>query len=287
MEPAAAALVLLSALIHPCRDLTLKGLPNPASAYLGVSLLWILLAGAHAAATWQDLALPRAVWPLAAVSAFGLTFYYYGTLAALRIGDLSVYYPIIRSSPLAIVAFSFVLFGQSYSLATLGGIALIILAGLAIQRVPGSLFGDPRALGLAVLAMVASAVYSMADASAMRQTTPAAFLFWCYILVSLLLALACLGDGGRAMPRRRSLTDCWTAAPHRVLLAAVSSYASYYLILLAFQLGAEAAAVGAVRQASIPVSVLLATLMLKEPRFLGRLGWASLLAAGIVIIMLG
>jgi uncharacterized membrane protein len=53
---------------------------------------------------------------------------------------------------------------------------------------------------------------------------------------------------------------------------------------MAFQLGAEAAAVSAVRQASIPVSITLAAIILLEPSFLKNITWASLIALGIIFI---
>ena len=162
--------------------MTLKGSANPAYAYLFVTLVWVAIAGSHAVVDGQDLALPANVWPYAIISAVSLSIYYYGTLASLRRGNLSVYYPIIRSSPLAIVAFNWVVVSQTYSVATLVGIGLIIFAGLAIQRTPGSLFDDWRALLLALMAMLASASYAIADAVAMQHASPAAFLFWVYSL---------------------------------------------------------------------------------------------------------
>ena len=59
-----------------------------------------------------------------------------------------------------------------------------------------------------------------------------------------------------------------------------------FFILRAFQLGAEAAAVSAVRQASIPVSILLAAIILLEPSFLKNIAWASLIMLGILLITL-
>lgn len=229
--------------------------------------------------------LPTAVWPFVVISSVGLTVYYYGTLAALRRGNLSVYYPIIRSSPLAIVVFNWLLFGQVYSFLALAGIGVIICAGLAIQKAPGSFFDDWRALLLAFMAMVASAAYAVADAKAMQHAAPAAFLFWCYSIVSILLSLVCLVERPRIQPLAPNLRQPQFIAPYRIFVASVSSYASYYLILMAFQLQADPALVSAVRQASIPVSVILAAMILKEPRFLQRMGWASLLAAGILMIM--
>ena len=275
----------MSAALHPIRELALKGQPNPISAYLGVTIAWIAIATLHAVLSGQALLLATDVWPLAILSAAGLATYYYGTLTAMRLGNLSVYYPIIRSSPLAIVAFSWVIFDQSYSGWTLLGIGLIIVSGLAIQKSPGSLFENPKAMLLAILAMTASAVYAMADASAMQHATPATFLIWNYILVSIFLATIALNTHGHGQTGWRRLTSLWLAAPARILLAALSSYACYYLILMAFQLAADPAAVSALRQASIPLSVILAAIMLHEPKMLRQLKWASLLALGIVIIV--
>ena len=65
----------------------------------------------------------------------------------------------------------------------------------------------------------------------------------------------------------------------------VMAYASYYLILMAYQMGGEVAAVTAVRQASIPISVMLGGLFLREGSILRRLFAALLLTAGIVVII--
>ena len=73
----------------------------------------------------------------------------------------------------------------------------------------------------------------------------------------------------------------------RVLAASVISYLSYFVILVAFSRGAGAAETAAVRQVSIPVSVLLAVIVLGETRLAHRLGWASLIAAGIILIVIG
>jgi len=258
-----------------------------AFAYLGVAVIWIGIAGVHTVIEGLEFRLPQAAWPFVVMSSVGLSFYYYGTLAALRRGNLSVYYPIIRSSPLAIVVFNWLVLDQTYSILALAGIGLIIGASLAIQKAPGSLFNDWRALLLAFMAMVASAAYALADAHAMRHASPAPFLFWCYSLVSIQLFIVCLLERPRAKLVELSSARKNAITLYRILIASVSSYASYYLILMAFQFQADPALVSAVRQASIPVSVVLAAILLKEPRFLHRMGWATLLAAGIVMIMAG
>lgn len=286
MEAYWIALVLVSAATHPLRDLTLKGAAHPVSCYVGVSVIWVLLAAGHAAVTGTALSLPRETWPFVIVSALGLALYYYGTLSALRRGNLSVYYPIVRSSPVAIVAFSWLVLERDYASLALLGIALVLLGSLMIQKSPGGLLQDRRAFGLAVLAMLGSAAYSLSDAAAMQQVSPAPFLFFTYILVVLMLSGIRAWEDRAAEAPFLGVVRGWALAPGRIVFAGVASYLSYLLILSAFGLGAEAATVSAVRQASIPVSVILAAVVLKEPRFLHRIGWASLIGLGVLSISL-
>lgn len=280
--------MLISALLHPFRDLGLKSLRRPASAYFGVAAIWVIIAGAQAALLGKPLWLPAAAWTPAVFSAVGLGVYYHGTLSALQRGHLSVYYPIIRSAPLAIVVLNWALFGTAYPAPALLGIGLVLISGFLIQKPSGRLFGDARALSFAIAAMIGSAVYTMADAVAMRHAEPSTFLLWIYAAVSCQLGVACVAgkrtDDASLFDR---LFGAWRLAPLRIVLAGITSYASYAFILSAFQLGSDAAYVSAIRQASIPVSVILAYALLGEPRGLPRLGWACLLAIGIAIIVTG
>ncbi|WP_209599634.1 EamA family transporter [Ruegeria sp. HKCCSA071] len=286
METYWIALVLVSAATHPLRDLVLKGVAHPVSCYVGVSLTWVIMAAVHTLVMGHDLSLPYEVWPFVAISALGLTIYYYGTLSALRRGNLSVYYPIIRSSPIAIVAFSWLALDQHYSWFTLVGIALVLLGSLMIQKLPGGLLHDHRAFALASMAMLGSAAYSLSDAHAMKLTNPAPFLFFTYTLVTPLLAGIRAWEDRHLSAPFMGVVRGWAQAPVRIEFAGIVSYLSYLFILTAFQLGAETATVSAVRQASIPVSVTLAAIILKESRFLHRIGWASLIALGILLITL-
>ena len=169
----------------------------------------------------------------------------------------------------------------------MAGIAIIVAASFALQRQPGRIIAQPKAAALAILAMAGSAGYTIADAKAMTEASPAPFLFWVYVIVtSSFAALALLFK-----PFERStqvhLTAAWFQTPFRLIAASIVSYVSYLCILIAFGMGAGAAETAAMRQASIPVSVVLAALVIGETRFLNRLGWASLIALGIVLITLG
>ena len=75
--------------------------------------------------------------------------------------------------------------------------------------------------------------------------------------------------------------------PVRHLSAGGLAYASYMLILAAYSYGGDVATVTTVRQLSIPISVVLGAMMLKE-MLLGRRFTASLLlVVGIVLVIVG
>lgn len=277
-------LVLLSALIHPLRDFALKGSRTPLSSYFGYTAVWIVLGLLQALIGGQALRLPPDVWWLLCVSVAGLVLYYFGTLEALKRGDLSVYYPIIRSSPVVVLAFGWIVLSQSYSLWVVAGVGLVFVGTLLLQKPQKGLMSDPRALLLALLAMIGSAAYTLSDASAMRSVPPSVYLFYTYLFVGAGLGSILIWQNRKGGAWRAKLAEGWRLQPGRTLFAGVMAYSSYMLILIAFQNGADAAAVSAVRQASIPLSIILGALLLQETSMLRRLKWASLIAAGIALI---
>ncbi|WP_207477847.1 EamA family transporter [Arenibaculum pallidiluteum] len=275
-----AGLVLLSAALHPLWNALVKRDASPAGAFLGLAAVLAAIGLVQVAAGGGAICPPPGTWPLLAASVAGQTVYGVALVTALRRGDLSAYYPLVRSSPVAIVAYGWLFEGQSYGWPLLAGIALVLAGGYALQTGPGRRVHDPRTLAAAVIAMLGTAVYSVADGAAMRHMTPEALLFWTQLgaipplTLGFRLAGAPIRGGGRgALPR--------------ALAGGAISYASYYLILLAYGLGGDVAAVASVRQASIPMAVLVGALWLGEPALGRRLGASLLVAFGIVLIVLG
>jgi len=277
------AFVLLAA-IHPFRDIFLKGSRHPISAYASICSIWIFISLVHVLIFNEDLRLPVSYWPYVVASSLGLIIYYYGTLKALERGSLSVYYPIIRSSPLAIVFVNWLAFDQSYELKVLLGIGLVLIGVIMLQKSARGVTGDKKSLCLALLAMLGSAAYTVADANAMSVISPSVFLFYVYIIVALGLFGLGLSESRNMANSISLLKTNFAHAPRRIILADVSSYVSYYLILWAFKVGSEAAAVSAIRQVSIPLAVVVATIVLKEKKFFYNLWWASSVGIGVIII---
>lgn len=170
----------------------------------------------------------------------------------------------------------------------MAGIGLTLVGAILIQYRRGAgLLQHPKLLITATAAMIGSAIYGLADSAAMQAVAPAPFLFWVYTLLSIAFAIFFTFTCPIQRPLKQQLFGCWNQTAIKVLASGALSYASYVLILFAFQAGGEVAAVSATRQASIPISVILGALVLKEERLLSRLAWSLLLACGVVLIMVG
>ncbi|WP_306115718.1 MULTISPECIES: hypothetical protein [unclassified Roseovarius] len=278
------SLVLTSAVMHPLWNVLLKKYPDPQLGYLFLTATMGLCALCHGLVVGADFSAALAVWPLIGASLCGQILYGTCLTATLSRGDLSAYYPIIRSSPVFVVLVSFVLFGQTYPWTVLLGIFMAVTGGFMLLYRRGSrILEDWRALALALLAMCGTGIYSLADAGAMKTIEP-------QVLVALVEGPLVLFYGALWLRQRSTRT----VTPQRpgnfswlhIILPGALAYSSYYLILIAYQLGGDVAAVTSMRQASIPISVLLGGLFLREGAMARRLFAAGLLALGIVVIAL-
>ena len=287
MDITIAGIVLVSAALHPFRDLMVKKNMFPESAYFACISLWVVFAAVHSVILGFDLWSAAAVWPLVLFSCLGVFLYYMGTMETIKRGDVSVYYPILRSSPLPVVVVGFLALGHRYSLTMLGGIALVLIGAFFLQYKRGTrLFSQPLVMSTALVALAGTGVYSLADAEAMRTVEPMVFLFWVNVLVVLCSAIYIMVMKSPGRSHLTHLFGGWRQTPVMYVMAGLSSYASYYLILTAFQMGGNVAAVTSVRQVSIPLAVILGGLYLKEADTRSRLLWAVVLAAGVVVIVL-
>ena len=288
MDLTILALVLVSALLHPFREFWLKGNSSPESLALAVIVVFTVLAGVHGVAAGVDFWSAMSVWPLVVTSAASIVVFYWCLLRTFAHGDLSVYYPITRSSPLFIVIVGPLFLGHSYSGLLLIGVTLVVIGAFFLQyeRGRGRLLSQPATLAMALMTMSVQGVTILADGEAMRSVEPAALLFAVYLAVlpctAILFALTRPGS----VSVGDYLLGGWRRQPVRYLAAGITCYLSYYLLLLAFHQGAGVAAASAVRQLSIPLSVIMGGVMFNEARMVGRLGWSLVLTVGIALVIL-
>jgi drug/metabolite transporter (DMT)-like permease len=124
--------------------------------------------------------------------------------------------------------------------------ALALVTGLVLVATAGQHKTQRAAIGFALLTGVCIAGYSLIDARAVRQASPAAYLGVVMALQGVFLLFLMRGD-------RRRL--------HRALrpglLVAVGSTAAYLLVLFAFQ-RAPAGRVSTLREISVLIGLLIA-----------------------------
>ena len=279
-------LVVISALLHPLRVFLIKGDSTPEGLTLSVVIIFgfmsffqIILMGIN---PWKVFE----IWPLITISSLGLLLHFWCIVKSLRVGDFSVNYPIIRSSPLFVVVVGYIFLNHNYSMEILLGIAIVVISAFMIQYTPGGkFFGKPASLLLAVLAMCFHGILALSDAEAMKYVEPAAFLFIQYLFVTPALALMFILTRPSGENIYEYLFLGWKNKPLRFFLAGFTAYISYLLILYSFRMGANVAAVSAVRQISIPFSVLMGGFFLLEKKMNYRLFWSLLLTLGVIIII--
>lgn len=285
MSPFVVTLVLASAMLHPIWNMLLKADPNPRLSFIFLTVTMSLFGLFHSLVIGADLVPPQEVVPFMAMSIAGQIIYGTCLTATLQRGDLSVYYPIIRASPVFVVLAGIIFLGRSYEAITLAGIAMVVGGGfLLLYRRGSNLLQDQGTLGLAILAMSGTGIYSMADEQTMQVIVPSVQMFWIegmltpYFIIAYLVGRRA-GQSGE--PRKLTLGRLGFLA-----IPGALAYTSYLMILHAYKLGGEVAAVTSVRQASIPLSVLLAGYFLNEGSILRRLLASLTLASGIVVVAL-
>ena len=288
MDPVVAALVIASAVLHPLREVFIKENAYPEGLAFAVMTMFALLSAILVAAAGTDPWAAFEIWPLVITSGVLVVLYFQFTVMCVKLGDVSVYYPIMRSSPLFVVVVGYLVLGQRYPVVLLAGIAIVLVAAFMLQHERGGVrvFDNWRALALAVASMCAHGALTLVDAEAMRSVRPEQlFLVMQPLVVLPVMAALLVATRPRGRGAIEHLFAGWRVTPWRYLSAGILSYLSYYLLLGAFHLGGNVAAVASLRQISIPVSVLLGALVLGERRLLGRFGWSALLAFGVALIL--
>jgi drug/metabolite transporter (DMT)-like permease len=284
-------LVLVSALLHALWNLQAKGSASPLAFMVGLQLVSaVVLAPLLLFVDFAEV--PRAVWAMLAATAVAHAFYQYWLAMSYRHGELSVVYPISRSTPAFVPLVAVPLFGEPISPAGAAGIALVVF-GMWLVQLDGRFRGRDLfapGTGFAFLTLLATVAYSLADKRAMALLAGAGWsgplprpVFYYVLLVlaptPLLLLLA------RRSLAPAELRELVRGRPGTVASGAIAGFASYALILQA--LGASSVSyVVAARQMSVVFAVGLAALWLGERP--ARARWLGALAtvAGVAAIAL-
>jgi drug/metabolite transporter (DMT)-like permease len=285
------ALVLVSAFLHAAWSASIKGSRSPLAFNVTQTLVTLPFAGLGLLSVDRETFSPQLL-AYAAGTGISHGLYLLWLSRALERADLTLAYPIVRSTPALLPLLAVPFLGEIPSpLGALGiavvvsGIWLVHGAGLRLQTLTAP------ALRYAWLTLLATVGYSLSDKAAMaaldaggvETTLPMALVWFCVLSIggsAVFLPLAL-----RELPRgelRRSLRQELT----RAVVAVAVSLAGYGLILEAFRL-APASYVVAVRQSSVLFATFLGVAFLGERPDRRRLAGAAATVAGVALIGIG
>ncbi len=284
-------MVLVSALLHAGWSVAIKGTRSPLAfnlvqtagmALVALALLPFIELGDLSARAWQLIA--------ATGVAHGLYLWFLS--ASLERADLTLAYPIIRSTPAFLPFVAVPLLGESLTPVGVSGIAVVV-SGIWLVHGEGGLRALARmpGVGFAWLTLATTVAYSLTDkagvaaldAGSWHGALPPA-LAW-FALLSLAGPLVFFPIGLRNVDRhelRRSFRENGA----RALGAIVIGLVGYGLILEAYRT-APASYVVAIRQTSVLFAVAIAILFLHERPGARRMAGAAATVAGVALIAWG
>ena len=272
MGAAVVAAVLAAAFVHAVWNALAHNIRDTLAGFVLISIAATVCSAVLVAAV--GLPAPRA-WPFIVVSAALEVGYLFALLQAYRLGEFGQMYPIARgTSPWVVALVATTVLGQPLPPAELIGI-LVISAGLIGLAFAGGLPGRAQlpALAAALGTGLLIASYTIVDGVGVRRSGDVlAYIGWIFLLQGPVLPVVALVRYGRALPGR--LRPVWI----RGLAGGALSMLAYGLVVWAQSRGALAP-IAALRETSIVIATIIATVVFKE-----RFGRVRLVASTAVVL---
>ncbi len=290
MTPLSILLVLISALIHSSWNFFTKKGNFPAEFFFWVFFWGIFLylpffiGFGVLPSLFSELS-----WDLIGfiiLSGFFETVYFICLIEAYRGGgDLSLVYPFSRSAPLFTQIWAASFIGETLPPKGIFGI-LLVMMGLYIIPKKGLHLKEflslphrfmARPLILALLAALASSIYSVIDKVGVQLIHPLFYLWWINLSMTLHTGVYLL------LRRKNSLSKLWNESKKEVLFISVLQNTAYFLVLMAMTMS-KVSYVVAFRQSGVIFGALFGLVFLKEKNWKIRLGGVTLMALGLILI---
>jgi drug/metabolite transporter (DMT)-like permease len=289
LTPLSIVLILISALIHSSWNFFTKKGNWPGEFFFWVFFLGVLLylpffIAFGALPTFLTHASPS-LWGVSISSGFFETIYFVCLVGAYRGGDLSLVYPISRSAPLFTQIWAILMIGEILSRGGVLGILLVTVGLFVISMkdfhlkhiVPQSDRFISRPYVLALIAAVASSIYSVIDKVGVQMLHPVFYIWlinlWMTTFTGLYLILR----------RNVSFLKIWKEWKKEILIIAILQNAAYLLVLMAMQIS-KVSYVVAFRQVGALFGAGMGIFFLKESHWKTRITGALILTLGLVLI---
>jgi uncharacterized membrane protein len=235
------------------------------------------------------------------MTGFFMALYYAALAGAYRAGDMSVAYPIARSSPVIVVTVVTLILGRGDQISALCTTGILLVVG-GCFLIPLKRFRDLHVknylnpiCGLALVAAVGTSGYSILDDEALRQlrtgaqltigNTRLTLLYACLEAVAasvwLSIFVVCSSCG------RSQLLQLVRTGKRHAALAGFAIHLTYVIVLVALAFADNVSYVVGFRQLSIPVGATFSILFLKEAPHLPKLAGVAIMFVGLMLVALG
>lgn len=284
MSLSALALVLAAAVCHATWNYFVKrigGGPELIWLFSAISVVLYLPAAAYVFATEASGLSPTQFGMIAGSAVLHLA-YFLLLQTGYRRGDLSLVYPTARATgPLLATAFAVAFLGERLSPQTAAGGAIVILSVLCLTGGRGSGARAAASLAFGVAAGLLIGAYTAWDAYAVSALLIPPLLLDYVSSVGRAVLLAPV-----AYRRRSAALDHWRRHRAAVVAIAVFNPLAYILVLYALSF-TPVVYVAPTRELSVPIAVLMGSLLLGEGDLPRRLFWSAAIMLGVALLATG
>lgn len=302
MSLIAIILILLSAVLHAGWNLVCKKeYPTAALFFASYMMQMVLLAPVIIYFWRQIFMIQPAVWLLLGLTGFFMALYDIMLAGAYRHGDISLAYPLARSSPIIVVTVVTLLLGEGRQIgnwAVLG----IVLTVAGCFFLPMKAFGEFRLRNylnpcciFALLAAVGTAGYTIVDSKALGilrklpgmplNPFQAAMVYYALQIISgcCWLGMGILGSRNE----RDNLGMILAASKKTAAIMGIGIAGGYILILTSMAYVNNVSYVAAFRQVSILIAALMGLMVFKEPFYPPKLLGTIIVFIGLILVGVG
>lgn len=279
-------LVIISGLIHPLWNMLLKKSEDKVIFYLNIHLIYTVLFS-FILFLFPVKNISALGWFIIIVSAFAHFFYQLFLCRTYELADMSLTYPVIRSSPFFVLLMATVFLKEIPSKLAILGIIIVILGvyiinqkSLNISQITNSFSHiNKKAMAIAGLTAFFSACYSIVDKKGVLEVHPILFFYLFFTLSGFMFLIYLLS----LKERRKRYFEILRKDKFKITLAVILEFSSYLLILYAFRIS-KVAYIVALRQISVVFGVIYGTWFLKEKYGRVRLAGSLVIFTGIFLI---
>jgi len=233
-----------------------------------------------------DIKLPTNIVPFLLASGIAETVYFIALGKAYETGDLSIVYPLARSSPLFVTIFASILIKETITAWGIIGIFLVIIGVYVLHlkslrvkdiRLTFRTLYDKASIN-AIIAALGTTVYSISDKKGVTLTDPLLYSFWLGPVITAMMGAVVFHRKGF-----KSLRKAAHGNNIRIIASGFLMKGGYLLVLIALSL-AKVSYILSIRQLSVVVGTILGLKLLKEEQPKIRMLGSLIIFLGVYIL---